>query len=428
MLDLKLIREHSDIVEKGAKNKGIEINLSHILEIDKRHKELFLSVQKLRGERNILVKSIKGKPTAEQINNGKNIKEKLEKEEHALKAVEEELKKELLQIPNLPLKDVPIGDPSKFELIREVGKPKNFNFKVKDHLDIGEALDIIDTQRATKVSGTRFAYLKNEAVLLEFALIQFVLNKLIDNGFSPILPPALIRFEITKELGYWERGNHNNYYLVSDYEETIESKEKENPLYLIGTAEHSIVPMYKDEVFNSKDLPKKYIGFSSAFRREAGTYGKDTKGILRVHQFDKLEMVEFVRQEDDEKERNNMLSLVEEFMKDLELPYRVVKLASRDLAFPTAQTIDIETWIPSQNKYRETHSISTTTDFQSRRLNIKYKDGEEKKFVHILNGTAFAIGRTIIAILENYQEVDGNVLIPKVLQKYLGKTAIKPQK
>ena len=416
MFDIKFIRENPQVVQKAAKDKDIDIDVNHVLEIDAKHRELQQSVQQLRAERNRFSR-------AKNIEEGRKIKDRLEKEEHALKAVEEELHNELFQIPNLPLASVPVGDQSKFEIIKKVsskGRPASgWDFTPKDHLELGENLDIIDVQRAAKVSGTRFAYLKNEGALLEFALIQFAIGKLVKEGFIPILPPMLIKYNITKGLGYWERGNHNNYYLVTDYEEVEEGKEKENPLYLIGTAEHSIVPMHKDEIFNKKELPKRYVGFSSAFRREAGTYGKDTRGILRVHQFDKLEMVEFVKPDEDEKERRKMLSMSESFMQDLDLSYQLVKLASEDLAFPSAETIDIETWMPSQKKYRETHSISTTTDFQARRLNIKYYDGNEKKYVHILNGTAFAIGRTIVAILENYQQEDGSVIIPKVLRKYL---------
>jgi len=412
MLDLKFIRENPKIVQKAAKDKGIDVDVNHILEIDSKHKELFLSVQKLREERNKVSRE-------KNIEEGRKIKDQLEKQEHALKAVEEELHNELLKIPNIPLESVPIGDPSKFKIIKKYGTAKKFDFTPKNHLELGEGLDIIDVKRAAKVSGTRFAYLKNEGALLEFALIQFAMEKLVKEGFIPILPPMLIKYDITKGLGYWERGNHNNYYLVTDFEEVEEGTEKENPLYLIGTAEHSIVPMHRNEVFRAKDLPRKYLGFSSAFRREAGTYGKDTRGILRVHQFDKLEMVEFVKPDEDEKETRKMLLLAEGLMQDLDLPYQLVQLASGDLAFPSAETIDIETWIPSQNKYRETHSISTTTDFQARRMNIKYQDGNENKFVHILNGTAFAIGRTIIAILENYQQKDGSVIIPKILQKYM---------
>ena len=431
MLDLHFIRENPQLVQKSARDKNVDINIGHILEIDKKHKELSISVQKLREERNQLTDSIRGKPTTEQIEKGKKLKEKLEKEEYALKAVGDELKEKLYQIPNLPLHTVPVGDPSKFKIIKKVGEPKKLNFIPKDHLEIGEALDIIDVQRGTKVSGTRFAYLKKEGALLELALIQFTMDKLVEEGFSPIFPPMLIRSEIIKQLGYWNAENSNDYYLVNNYEEDKDGSSSENKMYLIGTAEHAIIPMHKDEVFNENDLPKRYVGFSSAFRREAGTYGKDTRGILRVHQFDKIEMVSFVKPQDDEKERKKILSIAESLVSALNLPYQIVQLASGDLAFPSAETIDIETWMPSQNKYRETHSISTTTDFQSRRLNIKYiKDQKSniKDYAHILNGTAFAIGRTIISILENYQEIDGNVLIPKILQKYLHFEKITPKK
>ena len=420
MIDINLIRNNPKDIQKAAKNKNIDINVDHILEIDKKHKELSITVQKLREERNVLTSSMKGKPTSQQIEKGKKLKEKLEKEEHALKAVWEELKEKLYQIPNLPLDTVPVGGPSKSKIIKKAGTPKKFSFTPRDHLEIGEALDIIDVERGAKVSGTRFAYLKNEGALLELALIQFAIEKLVKENFNPVFPPMLIRHDVTKELGYWNAENRNNYYLVDNYEEP--------PFYLIGTAEHAIAPMHKDEILDEKDLPKRYVGFSSAFRREAGTYGKDTRGILRVHQFDKVEMVSFVKPQDDEKERKKILSLAESFMQDLDLPYQVVRLASGDLGFPTAETIDIETWIPSQVKYRETHSISTTTDFQSRRLNIKYNDGVEKKYVHILNGTAFAIGRTIIAILENYQQEDGSVVIPEVLRRFVNFSEITPDK
>lgn len=414
MIDIKLIRENPEKVQKAAKNKNIDIDVNHILEIDKKHKELLLSVQKLHEERNIAAKN-------KDIEKGKELKEKLEKKDHALKAVGEELKEWLFKIPNIPLETVPIGDVSKNEIIKIVGRRSKFDFTPLDHLEIGERLDIIDVKRASKVSGTRFAYLKNEGALLELALVDFAIEKLSKEGFIPIFPPVLIKQDLTQGLGYWQVGGNENYYLVNDYDGV-------GNLYLVGTAEHAIVPMHKDEILLSKNLPLKYVGFSSAFRREAGSYGKDTKGILRVHQFDKVEMIAFVRPEDDEKERKKLLFLAESFMQDLNLPYQLVRLASGDMSFPSAETIDIETWIPSQNKYRETHSISTTTDFQARRLNIKYQDGNEKKFVNILNGTALAIGRTIIAILENYQQEDGSIIIPKVLQKYINKEKIISKK
>ncbi|MEX2007163.1 MAG: serine--tRNA ligase, partial [Candidatus Levyibacteriota bacterium] len=226
--------------------------------------------------------------------------------------------------------------------------------------------------------------------------------------------PVLIKKETMQGLGYMENGGEEDMFRLA-----------EDGMILVGTAEQSIVPMHKDEVFQKKDLPKRYVGFSSSFRREAGSYGKDTRGILRVHQFDKVEMVSFVPAEEGDREHEYLLSLEEKLWKALRIPYQVVKMVTGDLGFPVARKYDLEAWIPSQSKYREVTSTSTTTDFQARRLNIKYQDGEDKKFVHILNGTAFAIGRTIVAILENYQQEDGSVLVPEVLQKYLGKSVIK---
>lgn len=421
MLDIKFIRENQEAVQKGVRNRGSDIDIEHIIEIDSKYKGLSLSVQKLREERNKAAKE-------KNIEKGKRIKERLEREEHEMRALGERLKELLLKIPNLPLKEVPIGDESKNEVIKKVGNIKKFDFEPQDHLAIGELLDIIDIARAAKVSGSRFDYLKNEGVFLEFGLVQFAMEKLRNEGFIPLVPPVLIKKEITEGLGYWQAGGNENYYFVRDYELSEDEQVHSLDLYLVGTGEHSAVPMHKDEIFSEKDLPKRYAIFSSCFRREAGTYGKDTRGIFRVHQFDKIEMVSFVKPEDDRREREKLLSLVENMMQDLDLPYQLVRLAAGDLSFPAAETIDLETWIPSQKKYRETHSISTTTDFQARRFNIKFQQGGEKKYVHILNGTAFAIGRTIISILENYQEKDGSVIIPKVLQKYVGKTTIKPKK
>lgn len=422
MIDIKFIRENPQIVKKAAENKGYPVDTTHILEVDNKHRELLLSVQKLREERNKLAKAASNAVDKKDIEKGREIKERLEKEERALRAIEEELREWLYKVPNPARADVKVGkDEVGNEVIRRHGEPTKFDFKPHDHLELGETLDIIDVKRAAKVSGTRFGYLKREAVLLEFALVQLALETLTKEGFIPIVPPVLINQEITKGLGYWQEGGNEDYYLVG------EPAEKKN-FYLVGTAEHAIVPMHKDEVFNKKDLPRRYVGFSTAFRREAGSYGKDTRGIFRVHQFDKVEMVSFVAEEDDDKEHEYLLSLEEKLFQSLEIPYQIVKMCTGDLGFPTAAKYDIEAWIPSQQKYREVTSVSTVTDFQSRRLNIKYQDSDEKKFVHILNGTAFAIGRTLIAILENYQQEDGSVLVPKILQKYTGFSGIKPKK
>lgn len=409
MIDLEFLRENPDIVEKAAKNKKVELDLLHVLEVDKQYRQLVTEVQNLRFERNKAA-------TERNIERGRQIKEKLEEIEVDLKKAEDDLKKELLKIPNLPLDHLPVGDESANKVIKEEGEPKKFDFRPRDHLEIGEALDIIDVERAAKVSGSRFAYLKGEGVLLELALVQYALATLTKKGFTPVFPPVLIRQDITDGLGYWQAGGNENYYLVHDVEEA-EGGGKVNPLYLVGTGEHSIVPMHMDETMQG--LPKKYVAFSPCFRREAGSYGRDTRGILRVHQFDKVEMVAFVRPEEDAIYRKEILEAAESLVRGLGLPYQLVQLATGDISFPAAETIDIETWMPSQKKYRETHSISTTTDFQARRLGIRYQEGDSKKFVHILNGTALAMPRTIIAILENYQQEDGSVVIPEVLRKYM---------
>jgi len=416
MLDPKLIRENPKLVEKKSLEKGIKINIDHISELDARVREIDLLVQKLREERNKLAKNISTAGNKEDaITKGREIRERLEKEEKALDALRQEYQKALMTIPNLIKDDVKVGkDESENEVIRKYGTPRKFDFEPKDHLELGETLDIIDVKTAAKVSGPRFAYLKNDGVLLEFALKQYAFDLLIKEGFTPIIPPVLIKKDIMEGLGYTQMGEGEN----------IFSLDKDD-FYLVATAEQSIVPMFKDEVLNKKELPKRFVGFSTCFRREAGSYGKDTKGIFRVHQFDKVEMVSFVEEGKDDEEHEYLLSLEENFFKALEIPYQVVKMCSGDLGFPAARKYDIEAWIPSQERYREVTSVSTVTDFQSRRLSMKYQDGQEKKYLHVLNGTAYSMNRPIIAILENYQQKDGTIIVPDVLQKYIGKKVIK---
>ena len=417
MIDIKFIRENPKEVQKGAGDKGVEIDIGHVLEIDEEYRRLLESVQKLREEKNTLNEQIKKNPDQWDKEGAQSLKQKLEKQEQELKLVKKTLDDLLLKIPNLPLKDVPVGDESKNKIIKKVGTPKKFDFTPRDHLELGETLDIIDVKRAAKVSGTRFGYLKNEGVLLEFALKQFAFDFLLKEGFAPVIPPVLIKRDVMKKLGYMENGGGEDMFNI-----------QKDDLFLVGTSEQSIVPMFKDEVLKKEELPKRFVGFSTCFRRESGSYGKDTRGIFRVHQFDKVEMVSFVEEGKDDEEHEYLLSIEEKLFKLLDIPYRVVKMCTGDLGFPAARKYDIEAWIPSQNKYREVTSTSTVTDFQSRRLNMKYQDEGIKKYLSVLNGTAFSMNRPIIAILENYQQKDGSVEIPKVLQKYLGKTSIKPQK
>jgi len=314
-------------------------------------------------------------------------------------------------LPNLPLQNVPVGaNETDNVVMKEVGKRPVFNFSPKNYIQISENLDIIDVKRAAKTSGSRFGFLKKEGALLEIGLIQFAIELLFKKGFEIIIPPTLIKPELMWAMGYVERGKEEIYYL-----------EKDN-LYLIGTAEQIIGPMFAGEIFNENELPKRIAAFSSCYRREAGSYGKDTKGILRVHQFDKVEMFIFSKPEDSIKEHQFLLSIEEEIMQNLGIPYRVINICTGDLGDQAAAKYDIEAWLPGQNEgkgeYRETHSASNCTDFQARRLNTKYKTKNGLEFVHTLNGTAIAIGRTIIAIIENYQTKEGFVKIPKVLWKY----------
>jgi len=416
MLSIDFILKNKQRVEESASKKGYKINVSKLIEIDDKRKQLIQKVQRLRAE----LKKTSQKGIAESLRElAKQKRGKIQQMEASLAEVEAEWKNLLYEIPNLSADDVkPGADASENEILRKYKDPTKFDFKPKDHLELGKELDIIDVERAAKISGTRFGYIKNEAVALEFALVQLAFQTLLKEKFQPVIPPVLIKKDITEGLGYWQAGGNEDYYLVREPGENLE-------FYLVGTAEHSLVPMHKDETFEKKDLPKRYVGFSTSFRREAGSYGRDTRGIFRVHQFDKVEMVSFTTDENDSKEHDYLLSLEEKLFQALDIPYQVVKMCTGDLGFPIARKYDIEAWIPSQNKYREVTSTSTTTDFQARRLNIKYRDGEQKKYTHILNGTAFAVGRTIIAILENYQQKDGLVKIPKVLQPLTGFSEIR---
>lgn len=398
MLDIKFIRENPKLVEEKSAQKGYKVDIQKLLAVDEERRKLIEEVDKVRSER-------KKAADNRDEKKGQQLKGELKEKEDKLEKLQEEYYLLIRKVPNLPKDDVPLGkDERDDKVLREIGKKPRFDFEPKDHLQLGIAQDLIDVDRASKISGSRFGFLKNELVNLEFALTNYALDILQIEGFIPIIPPVIINKKIAEGLGYPEYETEESY--------------KINDQYLVGTSEHSMVPMHMDEVFTGDELPKRYVGFSTAFRREAGSYGKDTKGIFRVHQFDKVEMVSFVKPEDEDREHEYLLALEEKMVKGIDIPYRIVNKCSGELGFPTARKYDIEVWFPSEQKYRETHSASTNSDFQSRRLNIKYQEGEKKEFVFILNATAFAIGRTIIAIMENYQQKDGSILIPKVLQKY----------
>ncbi|MEK7570968.1 MAG: serine--tRNA ligase [Patescibacteria group bacterium] len=414
MLDIKYIRLNPKAVEESAKNKGVEININDLLQVDSLHRETAQKVQSLREEKNALNEQIKKNPDQFNKEHAQSRKQKLEKEEAKLKDLEQTLRNLLLRLPNPAKPDVIIGkDETGNKVIKVVGDPTSFSFEPKDHLVLGESLGIIDVKQAATVSGARFYYLKNDGALLEFALRQYAFDTLIKEGFIPIVPPVMIKKEIMEGLGYTQMGDKEEIYTIED----------EN-LYLVGTAEQSIVPYHMNDVLRKEDLPRRYVGFSTAFRREAGSYGKDTRGIFRVHQFDKTEMVSFVAEGDDDREHEFLLSIEERFMQQLGIPYQVINVCTGDLGFNAARKYDIEAWIPTQQKYREMTSASTVTDFQSRRLNMKYQDGNEKKYLNVLNGTAFST-RPLVAILENYQQEDGSVVVPEVLRKYMGKDILK---
>jgi seryl-tRNA synthetase len=410
MLDIKFIRENPQIVKEGCKKKQVEVDIDRLLLLDEKRREYIKSTETLQAEQNKLGKK--------NIKEARKIKEKITEIAPGLEKIEKEFNNLMFEIPNLPLEDIPVGkDERENVVVKEAGKKPMFNFQPKNYLEIAEKLDLIDIKRAAKISGTRFGFLKNEAVLLEFALIQLALDVLTKEGLIPLIPPVLVKTEVMRGMGYIDTKEDlaERYFL-----------EKDN-LFLVGTAEQSIGPMHKDEALTEKELPKRYVAFSTCFREEAGSYGKDTKGILRVHQFDKVEMFSFSKPANSGNEHQFLLKIVEKLMQFLEIPYQIVQVCTGDLARPSAATYDLESWMPSQNQYRETQSISNCTDFQARRLNIRYRDSKTKKleFVHTLNGTAFAVGRTLIAIIENYQQKDGSIKIPKILQKYIGKSEIK---
>ena len=409
MLDIKFIRENPGLIKQGCKNKQVQVDVDKLLELDKKRHEALQEVEKLRGERNIITEKISKEGAPKLIEQAQKIKEQITAKEKIIKELEPEYQELMLLIPNPPAPDVRAGkDESENEIIRKWREPTKFDFEAKDHLEIGEALDLIDVKRASKVSGSRFSYLKGKLVLLEFALIKLALDTLTKQGFIPILPPVLIKTESMRGMGYMERGGADNMFIL-----------EKDGLVLIGTSEQSIGPMHMNEIFDVKELPRRYAAFSSCFRREAGSYGQDTRGILRVHQFNKLEMFSYALPENGDKEHEFLLSMEEKLMQALEIPYQVSKMCSGDLGGPAARKYDIDAWMPGQGKYREVTSTSTTTDFQARRLNIRYKSKNKTGFVHMLNGTGFS-ERPLIAILENYQQKDGSVKVPKVLQKYLG--------
>ena len=417
MIDIKRILDEPELVAQNIKNRNKDIDISVATELHGERLKAIETVQTLRTRGNEIASEIPkaGDNREALIAEGKELKAKVKEAEAKLSEVEEALGKELRRYPNFLREDVPIGpDESANEVLRKFGEPTTFDFEPKDHLDLGEALDIIDMSSAAEVSGARFVYLKGDAVLLEFALVQYAMQTAMAEGFVPVIPPHIVSTQAMGAMGYLERGGEEEIYHL-----------KNDDMVLIGTSEQSIGPMHMKQILDESKLPLRYLGFSPCYRREAGSYGKDTRGILRVHQFDKVEMFSFTTPEHSDEEHELILSIEEKMMQGLNLPHQVVRLASGDTGSPSARTYDIETWMPGQGAYRETSSTSNTTDFQTRRLNTRIRREGGNVFAHALNGTAFAIGRTLIAIMENYQQADGSIVVPEVLRGYVGKDRIE---
>jgi seryl-tRNA synthetase len=427
MLDIQFIREHPDLVAEKSKQKGYEVDIQQLLGFDAKRRELQGQVEDLRRQRNEIADSMKGgRPSDEQVARGREVKEQLATLEHQYAAIDQEFTDLLKQVPNMPLDDVPIGA-SEDENVAEktVGEPGKFDFEPRDDEQLGTMRDLIDKQRAAKVSGSRFAYLKGDLVLLQFAIVQFVLNTLGDEGvikklinenglqlsakpFTPILPPALLRTEP---------------YVASsrlDAEE-VTYKIEQDDLWLNASAEHTLCTMYWNEVLPEEALPIRYIGYSTSFRREAGTYGKDAEGIFRMHQFDKLEMEVFGTAETGLDEHKLLTAIQEYLLQQLGLPYRVIRKCTFDIGKPNASGVDMDCWFPAQGAYRETHTADYMTDYQARDLKIRVKrtDGT-MQLVHTNDATAFALGRILKALIENNQQADGRILVPEVLRHYMG--------
>ena len=409
MLDIKFIRENLELCKTAAINKNRDVDWDGLLALDDKRRELIGASEKLREERNKL--------TREDIVRGKSIKQELKAIEDELRSVEEGFSIGMLTVPNVPDASVPVGkDASGNVEVRKWGKVPKFDFTPKDHIELAKSLALIDFERGAKVGGSRAYFLKNEAAQLEFAVLFYTFNKLVSKGYIPLVAPSLVKEFTLFGVGQFPWGREEVYHLEKDDQ------------YLAGTAEQTVTAYYSDEVLREEDLPKKFVAFSPCFRREAGSYGKDTRGVYRLHQFNKVEQV-IISTADLNTSltlHEELLANSEEILRDLELPYRVLLMCTGDMGEPQVKKYDIETWMPGRGEYGETMSDSFMGDFQARRLKIRYKTKDGKTvFAHTLNNTAIASPRILIALIENNQQKDGSIKIPKILQKYIGKDIIQ---
>jgi seryl-tRNA synthetase len=431
MLDIKFIRENQEVIKKAAENKGVDLNVEELLEMDEKRKELLQKIEELNSMKNDINDLMKEAKTEEEkkeiIEKAKDIKEKAAKAEAEYKSVRNIFDLLMVRVPNIISPDTPLGKTSEDNIeVHKWGQIPEFSFPVKDHIQLGKELDILDLERGVKVAGYRGYYLKNEGSLLVMALMMYAMHKMVEKGYALMIPPTLVKNFALFGSGYFKGKEYDpdmdEIYQVatSDKEATGEvSKDKK---FLVGTAEPSLLAYYCDEVLKEEQLPMKICGYSQCYRSEIGSYGKDTKGLYRVHEFMKVEQVVLAPADIDltDKLQQEMVAISREMHEELGLPYRSIQICTGDMGIGKYKMFDIEAWIPSRNGYGETGSASNFLDWQARRLNVKYIDKNgDRKFVYMLNNTALATPRTFIAILENFQQADGSVIIPKVLRKYM---------
>ena len=427
MLDIKFIRENVEAIAKTAKNKNIDIDLNKLLKVDEDRRGFISKLEEIQAKRNELAKSAQGgRPTDEQIMEGKKLKEEAGEVEKKLTVINFEYDNLMVQVPTITADDVPVGkDESENIEIEREGEPTKFDFEAKDHIQLGKDLDIIDFERGTKVSGYRGYYMKNEGASLQMALMMYAMEKLIAKGFQLMIPPTLVKEYVLFGSGYFAGKNFNEeqdeVYKIANGEVEADGKSNKENKFLIGTAEPSLLAYHSGEVLDKAKLPLKFCGFSPCYRSEIGSYGKDTKGLYRVHEFMKVEQVCLCEAnvEQAEKLHKEMLEISKELHREIGLPYRVLEICTGDMSAGKYRMFDMEVWMPSRNGFGETGSASNFLDWQARRLDVKYKDEEGKRYVYMLNNTAIPSPRFIIAILENFQQADGSVRIPEVLKKYM---------
>ena len=412
MIDIKFLRENPDVVRASQKARGEDVSIiEKALTADEVRKVALDQFETLRAEQNLLSKSVataKGDEKAALLESAKALAAKVKDADVKRTQCEAEAKAFIMQISNVIDPQAPIGKEEDFIVIENVGKPRAFDFEPKDHVELGKLLGAIDTERGAKVAGSRSYYLTGVGAMLEFALVNYAITSANKAGFTPVIPPVLVNPAAMEGTGFLGQAAENVYHLEKD------------DVYLVGTSEVPLAAMHMDEILAAEKLPMRYAGYSTCFRREAGTYGKDTRGIIRVHQFDKVEMFSFCHPDQAKEEHLRLLQWEKDFLNAMEIPYRVVDVASGDLGSSANRKFDIEAWIPTQDAYREVTSTSNCTEFQARRLNIRFKDKDATKAVATLNGTLVAIPRMIVAILENHQNADGTVNIPVALQPFLG--------